>query len=212
MDADPKATTVLTVLIVVFLGLALSFGLNLWGDPVQTPPIPPVNPEFIKTSTVRVSLAERIRTGGDISDFDCNSCHEENKSGKIEFDAKGDVILPAGHQDMVMQHGRNHRNENCFNCHDEANHAMLHRSDGRKFKLVESTELCAGCHGPTYRDWEIGIHGRISGYWDRNLGPVTRQDCVSCHNPHAPAFPSIKPAPGPHALHPKNAPEKKEDH
>ena len=204
MNTDFKTTLVLTGLAVLFLALIMAFRMNLWGEPAPLPVIPLVDGVFTNPATVRVSLPELIRTGGDVSAFDCNSCHEINKPGKLEFDAtSGLVILPAGHQDLVMRHGRNHRNENCYNCHDEANHALLKRRDNRKVKLEESTQLCAGCHGPNYRDWEAGIHGRTSGYWNRDLGPITRRDCVDCHNPHSPAFPAIKPAPGPHPLHAK---------
>jgi hypothetical protein len=69
-------------------------------------------------------------------------------------------------------------------------------------KIVESPALCGSCHGPTYRDWEAGVHGRTSGYWQRDLGSIDRKVCTSCHNPHSPAFPSRPPAPGPHPLHP----------
>jgi hypothetical protein len=72
--------------------------------------------------------------------------------------------------------------------------------DGRQLNFSESTQLCGSCHGPTYRDWEAGAHGRTSGYWNRSLGAITRADCVSCHNPHAPPFPARRPAPGPHPL------------
>ena len=68
-------------------------------------------------------------------------------------------------------------------------------------KFQDSPQLCGSCHGPTLEDWEAGAHGRISGYWNRSLGPITRQLCVNCHNPHSPAFQGRKPAPGPHPLH-----------
>jgi hypothetical protein len=50
------------------------------------------------------------------------------------------------------------------------------------------------------RDWEVGIHGRVNGYWNLELGEAKRQDCTSCHDPHSPAFQSIEPAPGPQPL------------
>jgi cytochrome c553 len=80
---------------------------------------------------------------------------------------------------------------------------MLQTRDGRELKLSEPTALCGSCHGPTYRDWEMGIHGRTSGYWNRKpvLGEE-RKVCVNCHDPHAPKFPGRKPAPGPHPLRP----------
>ena len=73
---------------------------------------------------------------------------------------------------------------------------------GAQVKFQDSPQLCGSCHGPTYEDWEAGAHGRISGYWDRSLGPIKRQDCVNCHNPHSPhvSRPGTR-RPGPHLLH-----------
>ncbi len=79
---------------------------------------------------------------------------------------------------------------------------LLQTRDGRKVSFSNSQLLCGSCHGPTYRDWEAGAHGRTSGYWDRSLGPIDRKICANCHNPHSPHFPGRKPAPGPHLLHP----------
>jgi len=87
-----------------------------------------------------------------------------------------------------MGHGTHNRNNNCFNCHDEQNLELLQARDGRQIKLAESAPLCGSCHGPTYRDWEAGAHGRTSGYWDRSAGPIQRRICVDCHNPHHPKF------------------------
>ena len=201
MNVEATTHAVLALLTALFLTFAVAFRKDLWAHPETHPVLPPVEGVFTNPATVRVSLPELIRRKEDVSAFECNSCHEINKPGKLEFDAEGHIVLPAGHADFVMQHGRNHRNENCYNCHDEANHTLLRRRDNRKVKLEESTQLCAGCHGPNYRDWGVGIHGRTSGYRNREMGPITRRDCVDCHNPHSPAFPQIKPAPGPHALH-----------
>lgn len=201
MNDEIKTTLVLAGGALMFLGLTTAFRLDFWGNPPPQPTWPLVDPAFTNTATVRASAAERLRGNGDAGNLDCSVCHEVDKPGKLSFDANGRVILPAGHTDLVMRHGRNQRNDNCYNCHDEANHALLRQRDGRKLKLEESTQLCAGCHGPTYRDWEWGLHGRVSGYWQRQMGPATKKDCASCHDPHAPVFPSMKPAPPPHPLH-----------
>jgi cytochrome c7-like protein len=121
---------------------------------------------------------------------------------QLHYNTNGNLVLPKEHQDLNIRHGRNNRNNNCFNCHSTTNMEMLLTRDGRLLKIEQSTLLCANCHGPTYRDWEVGVHGRMSGFWNRSAGAVTRQDCVSCHDPHNPEFPSRKPAPGPHPLHP----------
>jgi hypothetical protein len=212
MSDESKMSLVLAVLAIAFLALAVAFRADLWGRVHASPPLLLVEPEFIDTSSVRMSAATLIRTDGDTSGMTCYACHEEGKRLELSFDDEGDVILPEDHEDIILRHGRNKRNNNCFNCHDPDNMEQLQTRDGRKLKMEESSLLCAGCHGPTYRDWEHGIHGRTSGYWDRSLGKAVRLDCTDCHDPHSPAFPSMAPAPGPNYLHRSAEPKIDEDH
>ncbi len=202
MTRNGNTHRVLAVLTLVFSGLAVAFALRLWGRPVVLPPIPLVDPIFTNTATARVSLGLLLQTHGDTSDYDCYTCHDKKEPVKLKMDGQGNVVLPKEHSDLVMGHGSHNRNNNCYNCHDESNLEVLQTRDGRHPKLAESSPLCGSCHGPTYDDWEAGAHGRISGYWDRKLGPFVRQNCVACHDPHKPAFPPRAPAPGPHLLHP----------
>jgi len=202
MNANAKTSVVLLGLALMFLTLRAAFHRELWGRHEPSPTIPLVEPIVTNTATVRMSTAELRRTGGDVSGVECYTCHERKKPPQMHFDTNHNIVLPKEHQDLVMRHGRNKRNDACFNCHDSANLEGLLTRDGRQLKVDDSTLLCASCHGPTYRDWEVGVHGRTSGFWDRSLGPITRQDCVSCHDPHNPEFPGRKPAPGPQPLHP----------
>jgi predicted CXXCH cytochrome family protein len=191
---------------VAFLSLAVLFLFNLWGRPSSVTAVPAVDPDFLKTATVRESAADLVRTGGDASGLDCYACHEKGKPVPIHLDEKKNVILADEHKDLVMNHGRDSRNNQCFNCHDSENLVLLRLVDGSKVKLTEDNQLCRNCHGTTYRDWLKGAHGRMNGYWDRKLGKFERHDCTSCHDPHNPAFPSLTPAPGPHLLHPQVTP------
>ncbi|PWU11687.1 MAG: hypothetical protein C5B50_22835 [Verrucomicrobia bacterium] len=207
MTNQTKTTTALLGVSCVFLTLFAAFALKLWGRPPQLPEIPLVDPSFTSNATARISYAQLIKAGADVSDFDCYGCHEKNKPPPLRFDAQHNLIIPKEHADIVMHHGTHNRNNLCFNCHDESNLEVFQTRDGRQLKLVDSTPLCGSCHGPTYRDWDAGAHGRTSGYWNRSVAPdpqhaITRQDCVSCHNPHSPKFPSRQPAPGPHPLRP----------
>ncbi|MDD2763774.1 MAG: cytochrome c3 family protein [Opitutaceae bacterium] len=195
------ANLVLQGLVVLFGMLTVAFLLNLWGRQSPPHPIPPVDPAFLDTATVRRSYADLVRAQEDLSDFDCYTCHEKNKPPVLRYDANQNLLIPPEHADIVMGHGQHGRNNNCFNCHNETNLELLQPRDGRPLTFADSTPLCGSCHGPTYRDWEAGAHGRISGYWNRTLGSIKRQDCVNCHNPHSPKFPPRKPAPGPHLLH-----------
>ena len=125
---------------------------------------------FLDTSTTRLSYADLVRTGADLSDFDCYACHDKKKPPPLRLDTNGNIIVAKEHSDIVMGHGRHGRNNNCFNCHNETNLVLLQPRDGRELTFADSPQLCGSCHGPTYRDWEAGAHGRISGYWDRSQG------------------------------------------
>lgn len=202
MKLEYGTSKVLGALAMLFLALGGAFYLDLWGRPQPLEPIPLVDLELTKPDTFRQSYAELIRIKADISSFECNGCHDPGKPAKLEFDAKHNIVVPSMHEDTVsMAHGSHDRNNLCFNCHDEQNYELLQTRDGRQLKLHESTPLCGSCHGPTYRDWEAGVHGRTGGYWDEAVGTRTRQICVDCHNPHHPRIPGRKPLPPPHVLH-----------
>jgi uncharacterized CHY-type Zn-finger protein len=200
MNNGRKTSWVLSALTFTFLALAVAFVFKVWGRPTSLYPIPLVDPSFLDTATARESYADLVRSKADLSDFDCYTCHERDKVPPIRYDTNHNIIIPKEHSNLVMGHGRHDRNNNCFNCHDEHNLERFQTRDGRELKFAESTPLCGSCHGPTYRDWEAGIHGRTSGYWARQLGEIRRRDCVECHNPHSPKFPGRKPAPAPHPL------------
>jgi hypothetical protein len=201
MQTEGRSSVVLGVLAASFLSLTAAFCLNLWGGRTPRQDIPLVDPALLKPDTFRQSYAQRIAAKEDLSDFDCYACHDKGKPPPIRYDANHNIIVPAEHAEtIVMGHGSHDRNNLCFNCHDEHNLELLQTRDGRQLKLYESAPLCGSCHGPTYRDWEAGVHGRTGGYWDEALGKRTRQICVDCHNPHKPKIPGRKPLPPPHAL------------
>jgi hypothetical protein len=191
---------VLLVLCVTFVALAAAFSRQVWGRVEMPAPIPLVEVSFLDGAPARDSYAELVRKKADLSDFDCYGCHERNKPPPIRYDANHKIIIPKEHPGLVMEHGKHDRNNNCYNCHDEANLERFQTRDGRSLKFAESTHLCGSCHGPTYRDWEAGVHGRTGGHWQRTAGASRRLDCVECHNPHLPKFVGRKPAPGPHPL------------
>jgi hypothetical protein len=201
MKSNSRSSLVIWCLALLFLGLALAFVSNLWGHVPRRENVPLVDPIFTNVATARLSAGELIASGGDASGLDCAACHDKGKPLKLEFDADSNVILAKEHSDLVMGHGRHKRNNNCFNCHDDTNLEFLQTRDGHQVKLVDSPTLCGSCHGPTYRDWEAGVHGRTSGFWKRELGAIDRKVCTSCHDPHSPAFPGREPAPAPHLLH-----------
>ena len=203
MEQNGKTPLVLVAFTAALLALAAGFHFNLWGRPARRPDIPLVDTNFLSTATALVSAAELFATpGADTSDFDCYVCHEKNKAPTIRYDAEGQIIVPTEHKDIVMGHGTHGRNNNCFNCHNETKLDTLQTRDGRELKITDSPSLCGSCHGPTFRDWEAGVHGRTGGYWNASLGELSFKPCTACHDPHHPKFPGRKPAPGPNLLHP----------
>ena len=209
MDDSKQIRRVLAVLTVVFALLAAAFALDLLGTPAPPPQLPLVDAEFLNPDTWRRSYADLAAAKEDLTNFDCYLCHEEGKRQELTYDDKQQLVIPEEHSDIVMGHGTHGRNNNCFNCHNDMNLLRLQSRDGHDLKFEESTTLCGSCHGPTYRDWEAGIHGRTSGYWNRTKpdkdqgpldGPFKKLDCVNCHNPHSPRFPGRKPAPPPNYL------------
>lgn len=183
-----------------FLGLALLLVANLWGRPVPPRMLPLVDPEFLASTPFRQSYANLVAAKEDLSDYDCYACHEKNKPPPIVFDANHRIVIPKEHKNIAMGHGSHDRNNLCYNCHNEGNLLTLQVRDGRELKFDNSTPLCGSCHGPTYRDWEAGAHGRTSGFWDLTRGAPQRLGCVNCHDAHTPKIPTRPPAPGPHAL------------
>lgn len=233
MNENQKTSAVLSGLTVLFVGAAAAFWTTTGSGTAGVRKSASSAPVFTNTATVRLSVTELTKSGGDVSGLDCYACHSKEKpvapkfdaaglqlpsvahrdvvfsrmncaachapeeKVELKFDAEGKIITPPAHADDVARHGRTIGNDHCFNCHDPANLTELRTAGGKKLKLTESTLLCASCHGPSYRDWESGAHGRRNGFWDAKLGATDRKDCTSCHDPHAPATPRVKPLPPP---------------
>ncbi|UCD76585.1 MAG: hypothetical protein JSV91_06605 [Phycisphaerales bacterium] len=101
------------------------------------------------------------------------------------------------HQHIVLDHGLNDR---CFNCHDNEQRDMLALRGSKKIPYKQVARLCAKCHGPTYRDWQQGMHGKALLRWDPDDPGRRPLRCSECHDPHAPAFDPLRPLPGPNTL------------
>ena len=165
MSSESKITAVLALLAAVFVVLAAGFLSDFQSPRLRLRPIALVDTNFLDTATVRKSYVDLLRENADVSDFDCYVCHEKGKAPTLRYDAAHNLVVPKEHADIVMGHGRHGRNNNCFNCHNETNLELLQTRDGREIRFADSPLLCGSCHGPTYRDWEAGVHGRTGGYW-----------------------------------------------
>lgn len=206
--ADPRAagsSVLLAVATVAFIALAALFARESWGGPPAKREIALVDNRFLDTSPWRQTYRDLALAKADLSDYDCYGCHDAKEPPPIRYDEQHKIVIPQEHSDIAMAHGSHDRNNLCFNCHNEQNLLTLQVRDGRDVKFDNIPPLCGSCHGPTYRDWEAGAHGRTSGYWDRSRGEYQRLSCANCHNPHAPRIPSREPAPGPHPLRGPNS-------
>lgn len=201
VNANKRTNVLLATLGFTFASLTIIFVADVWGRAPALKKIPLVDPVFLETTPWRASYSDLVAAKEDMSDYDCYACHDKKKPGTIKFDANHKILVPKEHENIAMAHGSHDRNNLCFNCHNESNLLTLQVRDGRELKFNDSTPLCGSCHGPTYRDWDAGAHGRTSGYWHKTKGAAIRLSCVNCHDPHNPHIPTRPPAPGPHTLH-----------
>lgn len=90
------------------------------------------------------------------------------------------------HQDIVpdaldLKHG--HGAIWCLDCHHPTTRNKLIDNFGNPVSFNEPQKLCGKCHGPIYRDWRDGIHGKRIGEW-ATTGKKRWFVCTECHNPH----------------------------
>lgn len=185
-----------------FILLAASFWSGTWDFTSPRTSVVLIDSSVANMPTVRLSAAEQDRLGGDTSMYSCYSCHEPGAEPVVVRDEDGLVVYEEHTWDFRLEHGQNRRNEYCYTCHNPDNLEQLVTAQGDLLDIFDANPLCGGCHGTTFRDWENGLHGRVSGYWLKEAGPSRKEDCTSCHNAHSPAFPSLAPWPAPQPLRP----------
>ncbi len=118
--------------------------------------------------------------------YNCMECHKL-------LPARWHYDRPmAEHGSIKLDHGNNRF---CLNCHHPSNRSAFVDYDGSEIAEADVVLLCAKCHGPTYRDWQAGVHGRRNGYWNVAKGARTQLRCIQCHDPHQPKFKELKPLP-----------------
>lgn len=116
----------------------------------------------------------------------CSTCHA-TRSPNFENRIASD--LNEFHQGMHVAHGQ----ITCLSCHNSTDYDTLKRADGSSIEYPKVMRLCAQCHGSQTTDFQHGAHGGVNGYWDLSRGPRTKNNCIDCHNPHAPKFPAMRP-------------------
>ncbi len=175
---------------VALLGTAAVLLFNPLPDTPPPPPAVSVAPRMVETEPIRdPALRPEIAIGG--YTYKCNDCHALFPSPPETFRTL------TQHRDIVLKHGINTR---CFNCHHLTDRNAFADDWGGTIPFDQPQHLCAKCHGPVYRDWVSGAHGRTEGAWNYASPRMKRLKCIECHDPHAPPFPSLVPAPAPRTL------------
>ncbi|MBT4160079.1 MAG: hypothetical protein HOE54_02155 [Gammaproteobacteria bacterium] len=151
-----------------------------WGDPYEgTVPmgdsdvLTPLGEAVVKPRIPKLSLHPICGT----------ACHNGS------FPPKNDDKKPRAltmHQDIVpdsmnLQHGRGAIW--CLDCHHSDQRNMLTDNFSNPVSFNEPQKLCGKCHGPVYRDWRDGLHGKRIGELASD-GKKRWWVCTECHNPH----------------------------
>lgn len=176
-----------------FLALAGAFLLMGSRPELPSAPTPPFDHDAIRPVPTRTTLGDPpvVRIGG--YDQRCNDCHSLFSVNPNRASSRPRTQ----HAQITLEHGINDR---CANCHDYENLERLRLRNADSVIFPEVALLCAQCHGPVYRDWNRGVHGKTVGAWNPEMGVQVRYTCTNCHNPHAPAYPALKPLPPPNTL------------
>ncbi len=194
VPSSQTASRARNTLRVLLPGVFVLTGVALWADPwrFESPVPPPTDIPAWATNTTpirRPALRPEIQVAG--YTYRCTECHDLFASPP---ETTRSLTM---HRDVTLKHGINTR---CFNCHHLTNRDAFVDDWGREIPYDKPQFLCAKCHGPVYRDWTHGSHGRTDGYFDTSKGPRIRLKCIQCHDPHQPPFPPMKPAPPPNTL------------
>lgn len=139
----------------------------------------------------RPSGPPRVDTGlkdvhGDLITVSCSTCHAARSTNAGNRSAQD---LDEFHSELAFSHGT----ISCLSCHNPDDYDALKLADGQRVEFSDVMTLCAQCHGPQMRAYEHGAHGGMTGHWDLSRGPRMKNNCVDCHSPHAPQFPSMRP-------------------
>ncbi len=116
----------------------------------------------------------------------CTTCHT-TKPPNPRLSSGADL------KDFHLGLTTNHGDRTCLSCHNPQDYNQLHLADGKPVEFQDVMTLCAQCHGPQFKDYQHGAHGGMTGYWDLTRGPRARNNCIDCHDPHAPQYPKVMP-------------------
>lgn len=160
-------------------------------ESLKTPATSATTPMKFSVEIRKPSGPPRVATGqndahGNSVTVACSTCHttrQPNHQNKAVKD------LNEFHGGMAFSHGA----VSCLSCHNSNDYDSLKLADGSRVEFTDVMTMCAQCHGPQMNDYLHGAHGGMNGHWDLTRGPQTKNNCIDCHNPHAPQFPKMQP-------------------
>lgn len=130
------------------------------------------------------SFEVHLRTPA-MTQFPCVSCHEGPVTPGDRGTEEHANVQPVHPSELA---------ESCDACHDVADPARFALQNGESASLDEAYRLCAQCHYSQADAWAGGAHGKRLVAW---RGRRVVMSCTECHDPHAPAFDTRIPLPGP---------------
>lgn len=150
-------------------------------------PSEPTFPVEIAPSANLTSIESDAKTPtGRAARVRCETCHARVDVGEP---ATATLELKNFHQGLTFRHGT----LECASCHEPGQPLQLHLATGATIPMVDAMRLCSQCHGPERRSFDDGSHGGMNGHWDLSRGPRLRNQCVHCHDPHAPQIAPVSP-------------------
>lgn len=121
---------------------------------------------------------------GRAASVDCSTCHSVRQPNMQNTTAE---TLDEFHQGLQVSHGQ----LACYACHNPNNVDTLRLADGSPVEYADVMDLCSQCHSKQAASFAHGAHGGMNGFWDLSRGPQTKNNCIDCHDPHAPNFPKM---------------------
>lgn len=88
---------------------------------------------------------------------------------------------------MAFDHGK----IACYACHNPSDADGLRLADGTSVSYEDVMTLCSQCHSKQAESFAHGAHGGMNGHWDLTRGPQMKNNCIDCHDPHAPSYPKM---------------------
>jgi hypothetical protein len=172
--------------------LAVSAVLLVFAPRYQSPAVAPTPLDERETDTtpVRQPSQRPLYKVGAFT-YQCSECHRTEPEPRA---AGGEFTK---HDEIRLAHGINTR---CLNCHHPVNREAFVDDYGEEIPWDQPPRLCSRCHGPVFRDWQHGAHGRINGRWDTARERLVRLKCIECHDPHHPPFQPLESEPPPGTL------------